>query len=210
MSDLSPLRPLLKDVQFGPDLKANVSAFLLIHGRADTLGHSARVASEAKRIAADYALDPAVAEVAGLLHDISAVIPDESRVQLAEHIGLTVLDAERQYPMIVHQRLSQAMAKELFGVCDEATLSAIGCHTTLKTDAGALDKAVFVADKVKWDQTGDPPYLTEILVALNESLDAASYCYLNYLFTRRERLRVVHPWAWAAYTQLSARVDRHA
>ena len=197
------LVPLLKGLSFGADLRANIGLFLLAHDRADTLGHCARVAAGAGRIAERFGLEHSAAETAGWLHDISAVIQNDMRIQVAEGIGLTVLDAERAYPMIVHQRLSEAMATALFDVHDAASLSAIGCHTTLKANASALDKAVFVADKIKWDQAGDPPYLGEILAALNVSLDAAAFCYLDYLFQRRGQLKVVHPWAWDAYIGLN-------
>lgn len=105
----------------------------------------------------------------------------EERVELADAVGLEILPAEREYPLIVHQRLSEVMAAELFGVLDAGTLSAIGCHTTLKANASELDKAVFVADTITWDQAGEPPYLEDILKALEQSLDDAAYCYLAYL-----------------------------
>ena len=87
---------------------------------------------------------------------------------------------------------------------DAAILSAIGCHTTLRKDATLLDKVVFVADKIAWDQPGTPPYLDAIQAALNDSIDRAAFVYLDYLWQMRDTLRVIHPWLREAYEQLSA------
>ena len=183
-------------------LRERSARFLRANGCADTATHCGQVAVEAKRLARRFELDADAAEAAGLLHDISAVIPNAERLQVAEQLGLVILDAERTLPMIVHQRLSVVMAQELFGVDDPDTLSAIGCHTTLRRDASALDRTVFVADKIRWDQQGTPPYLDEIVAAVATSLEAGAFCYLDYLFQRSTDLKVVHPWAWDAYVQL--------
>jgi predicted HD superfamily hydrolase involved in NAD metabolism len=183
-------------------LRERSAAFLRANGHEETATHCGRVAVEARRIARRFGLDADAAEAAGLLHDVSAVIPNADRVRVAEELGLAILDAERDLPMIVHQRLSEVMAAELFGVVDSGILSAIGCHTTLKRDASALDRAVFVADKIKWDQAGDPPYLRDIVAAAEHSLEASAFCYLDYLFQRSADLKVVHPWAWDAYVEL--------
>jgi HD superfamily phosphohydrolase YqeK len=57
-----------------------------------------------------------------------------------------------------------------------------------------LDKIVFIADKLKWDQAGDPPYLEALQAALKQSLDAGAFLYLNYLWQQRETLLALHPW----------------
>jgi HD superfamily phosphohydrolase YqeK len=80
--------------------------------------------------------------------------------------------------------------------------NAIGCHTTLKAEASWLDKIVFVADKLKWDQVGDPPYLAAKAAAAERSLDAAALCYFEHLWQRWTSLAVLHPWAIDAYRQL--------
>ncbi len=81
-------------------------------------------------------------------------------------------------------------------------LSAIECHTTLKGNPSELDKIVFVADKIAWDQSGTPPYLDDLLAALDRSLDQAALVYLDFLWDQREQLRVVHPWMVAARAHL--------
>ncbi len=50
------------------------------------------------------------------------------------------------------------MAQEIFGVTDTLILNAVGCHTTLRAQPTTLDKVLFVADKLVWDQPGTPPY----------------------------------------------------
>jgi predicted HD superfamily hydrolase involved in NAD metabolism len=161
-----------------------------------------RVAAQARRLAARFGEDEVSAEKAGWLHDVSAIVPIQERVPLAESLGLEVLDEERRLPMIVHQKLSAIIAREAFRITAASVLSAIGCHTTLRAGASRLDKVVFVADKIAWDQPGDPPWLIEITVALDESLDAAALCYINYLWERRATLTVVHPWLVAAREEL--------
>lgn len=185
-----------------------MAAFLTGRGFPRTAGHCAAVAAEARRLAARFGEEPARAEAAGLLHDISAPIPEAERIATAEAWGLEVLSEELAYPMIIHQKLSAVIAREAFGVTDAGVLSAIGCHTTLKAGASRLDKIVFVADKIAWDQPGDPPYLADILVALERSLDAAAFCYLDSLVQRRATLRVVHPWMLAAWGELAIAVGR--
>ncbi|HYN88734.1 MAG TPA: bis(5'-nucleosyl)-tetraphosphatase (symmetrical) YqeK, partial [Ardenticatenaceae bacterium] len=191
-------------VQFVGDVHADMVALLTHHELPKTAGHKLRVAAEAKRLAHQFGVNPGQAEVAGWLHDVSAVFPSHRRLEIAEAMAVTVLPEEQAFPMIVHQKLSLVLALDLFGVRDEATLSAIGCHTTLRAKATPLDKVVFVADKIAWDQEGEPPYLAELLRAVVQSLDRAALCYLSYLWRQRDRVPVVHAWMADAYHQLSA------
>jgi predicted HD superfamily hydrolase involved in NAD metabolism len=183
-------------------LARDMAHFLHQHGLPETAGHCAQVAAEAKRLAADFGADPVAAEAAGLLHDISAVIPNAERIAAAHDWDVPVLAEEAAFPMIIHQKLSVVLARALFGVHEPATLSAIGCHTTLKASASQLDKVVFIADKIRWDQPGVPPYLAALESALADSLDAGVFVYLDYLWQQRTTLRVVHPWLVAAHQEV--------
>jgi HD superfamily phosphohydrolase YqeK len=103
--------------------------------------------------------------------------------------------------MIVHQKLSHLMALEIFGVTDPLVLDAIECHTTLRAESTTLDKVLFVADKLAWDQPGTP-HAKELQAALEQSLDHATIFFLNYLWNRRDTLLVIHPWLQAAVLDL--------
>ncbi|MDH5606365.1 MAG: HAD family hydrolase, partial [Anaerolineae bacterium] len=65
-------------------------------------------------------------------------------------------------------------------------------------------KVVFTADKISWDQPGNPPYLEAVLAGLEKSLDAGVLVYLTYMWERKDSLQVLHPWLAAAYTEISA------
>ncbi len=189
------------------DVSADATRLLQDHNRARTADHSQQVATVAQRLAQRWKVDETIAGVAGWLHDISAIVPQDHRLQVAEMLGVEVLAEERVAPVLVHQKLSAMIAQEVFLISDRSVLSAIGCHTTLKTNSSVLDKIVFVADKLAWDQSGDPPYLTTMTLAADQSLDLAAHCYLDYLWQRRETLPAIHPWALQAYQELSARVQ---
>lgn len=201
------LRQLLAGVTFTGAVREDMIALLTLHGQQHTIGHGLRVAAEVRVLAERFGADPQKAEMAGWLHDISAVIPNGERVPLAERLELDILPEERRLPMILHQKLSAVIARELFGVDDPAILRAIGCHTTLRAAATVLDKAVFLADKIRWDQSGEPPYLTAVNAALQLSLDHAVFTFVAHLWERRATLPVVHPWLAEAYQALAARLN---
>ncbi len=196
------LTALTANFQPTGQLRQDMAAFLALHGHAATAGHCAQVAAEARRLAIRFGGDATQAEAAGLLHDISVIMPNEARIAAAHLLAVDILPEEAHFPMIIHQKLSAVLAREIFGVTDEVTLSAIGCHTTLKADATLLDKVVFIADKIKWDQAGTPPYLADLLPALGRSLDQGVFVYLDYLWQQRATLPVVHPWLVAAHAEL--------
>ena len=110
---------------------------------------------------------------------------------------------ERQFPMIIHQKISRIMAQREFGIQDEKILSAISCHTTLKKKFSKVDLVLFVADKIRWDQEGQPPYLKEITQALNYSFEAAAFAYTDYIL--KHDIKVIHPWLLEAYEFLNLR-----
>lgn len=190
--------------QLTGDLPADVRRYLEDQGCASTAAHCAAVAETAVALAARFGVQQEAALVAGWLHDVSAVIPRPQRLQAAEDWGLQVLPEEAALPMILHQKLSAWMAEHHFGIVDPAVLSAIRCHTTLRSGASPLDVVVFVADKIAWDQPGTPPYLPALQSALDRSLVAGACVYLRYLWERRAELPVIHPWMTQAYTDLCA------
>ena len=199
------IQTLTQDICLTGKIGEDALAFLLQRGYPKTAEHCRRVAAEARRLAVRFGADPDEAEQAGWLHDVSAVIPDQDKLQAARSLEIDVLFEEEAYPPILHQKLSAALARQAFGVVHPSVLSAIGCHTTLKAGASRLDKIVFIADKIAWDGGGDAPAREKILVGLQQSLDLGVFIHLQELWQRRERLPCVHPWFVEAYREFKER-----
>ncbi|MCU0485487.1 MAG: bis(5'-nucleosyl)-tetraphosphatase (symmetrical) YqeK [Anaerolineales bacterium] len=186
------------------DIKSDVIRFLAANHSDYTDQHCLRVGAASRGLAETYGADPDQAELAGWLHDISKVIPNRQRLEAAAALGLEILPEEAAFPMILHQKLSVEIARQLFHVHQPEVLSAIGCHTTLKPDAALLDQVVFLADKLEWDGEGMAPYLPAVLAGLQHSLERGVFAYLDYIWQQRSTLRCLHPWLAAAHRQLAA------
>ena len=184
------------------NLRNDVNEFLIRNGHGDTAEHCLKVGEESQRIAVRYNEPSDAALYAGYLHDISAVYPNEIRIEVARSFGIQVLPEEEIFPMIIHQKLSKQMAIDIFKITNEEVLNAVGCHTTLRKESTKLDRVLFIADKIAWDQAGNPPYLKEILAKLEVSLEHAAFEYINFLWNQKEKLKVLHPWLADAYYEL--------
>lgn len=171
----------IKTEPLSGDIRTDVKNILLINGRSNTYIHVANVADRNALISKTYDLDHDKCVIAGLLHDISAVIKPEDMLKYADKNRLEVCEAERKYPFLLHQRLSKICAVEYFNISDEEILSAIECHTTLKKCPSKYEMSLFIADKLAWDREGLPPFYEEVNAALDISLEAACYKYMEYM-----------------------------
>ena len=183
------------------DIRTDVKNILLINGKSKTYIHVANVADRNALISKTYDLDHDKCVIAGLLHDISAIIKPEDMLKYAYENRLEVCEAERRYPFLLHQRLSKICAVEYFNISDEEILSAIECHTTLKKCPTKYEMSLFIADKLAWDKGGIPPFYEEVNAALDISLEAACYKYMEYMIENDMILCPHDNWI-EAYEQL--------
>lgn len=175
------------------DIPAAVRALLCDNGRPKTWLHVQAVADKCVEIGRMYRIDPESCRSAGLLHDISAVIPAADMLAHAESQGWEIDPAERAHPFLLHQRISEEVAQGRFGIADEAVLAAIRCHTTLRAAPSPCDMALFLADKLAWDQPGEPPFRQVVEEGLSDSLEQASLNYIDYALSHGMILRP-HQW----------------
>ncbi|HGS8706851.1 TPA: bis(5'-nucleosyl)-tetraphosphatase (symmetrical) YqeK [Enterococcus faecalis] len=182
-------------------LKNEIKQYLVSKNCEKTYYHCMEVGEYAYQLGEKYLTSPEKVSIAGYLHDISVIYPNNQRISVAQKYGIELNEAEMAFPMIIHQKISKSIAKMDFGIEDNEILSAIECHTTLKKNYSDIDLVLFVADKIKWDQEGKPPYLDGLLQALNCSLENAAYFYIDYIL--KHDIKVVHPWLWDAYNQLN-------
>ena len=185
---MSPIfMELLKGYVATGDIKQDVYNFLVVNNCPATANHSLLVGQTSGEIALKFGVNKDDATVAGYLHDISAVFPNNERIEVARQLDIDILPEEELYPMIIHQKISKVMAEQIFHIHNKEILDAIGCHTTLRKGSTRLDRVLFVADKICWDQEGAPPYLEAIQHQLTISLDHAAFEYINYLWNSKKK-----------------------
>ena len=182
-----------------------IFAVLEDSGKNHTVSHSKQVCQQALNICNDRQIKCKVS-LACALHDISVIIPKDKWIDTCREKGITLVNEEIELPLLAHQKLSAAVASDRFHISDEEILSAISCHTTLKPDASYLDLIVFVSDKIAWDGSGLPPWLTAIHEGLNKSLYHAAYNYMQYVLDH-SLLIVPHPLFISSYRWLSEKLQ---
>jgi len=173
--------PYIKISGLSGDIVRDAENILLGNGRPKTYAHVHDVAEMNVRIGRMYGLDENKCRIAGYLHDVSAVIKPADMLKYAKENSMPLCEAEERYPFLLHQRMSRIAAAEYFMISDEEILSPIEHHTTLKENASAYDMALFIADKLAWDQEGVPPFYDEVEKALGGSLEKAALVYMKYM-----------------------------
>ncbi|WP_243931161.1 hypothetical protein [Pseudolactococcus carnosus] len=53
------------------------------------------------------------------MHNIGGIFPNEARIDKARAFNLSLFKEELALPMIIHQKLSQLLAKQVFEIVDE-------------------------------------------------------------------------------------------
>ncbi len=105
------------------DVRTDVKNLLSNNGKYKSYVHVSNVAARNALIAEAYDLDRDKCVIAGLLHDISAVIRPEDMLKYAYENSFDLCEAERKYPFLLHQRLSKIIAAQYFNISDEDILS---------------------------------------------------------------------------------------
>ncbi len=111
--------------------------------------HTLRVARLAERLAFAHGEDPHRARLAGLLHDVARLYSAERLVAECTARGLPIDAFERANPIVLHARLGAEIARDDFGVGDEAVLAAIRKHTVAAPQMSRLDSIVYLADALE-------------------------------------------------------------
>ena len=175
------------------NLENDVITLLKANNKPETVTHSINVSKTCIKLAKRFNLDEEIARYSGILHDVSAFIRPADMLDYAERSDWYIDESERKYNFILHQRISEIIAREYFGVTDEKILSAIACHSTLKANASEYDMLLFLSDKISWDQMGEPPFLGVLKKALETSLAHASLEYINFVLDNNMIL-MPHKW----------------
>jgi nicotinate-nucleotide adenylyltransferase len=122
-------------------------------GQEHRYAHTLRVARFAEHLARAHGEDPQQARLAGLYHDLARLHSGERLLEECTARGLLIDAFERLNPIVLHARLGAELAREFYGVEDEAILSAIRKHTVAAAEMSRLDAIVFLADGLEPGRT---------------------------------------------------------
>ena len=183
-------------------LDENIIRNFTANNKLDVLSHTLKVRDNALILARKYVIDYEQAKNAALLHDISTLIPVENYLSIAEALDWEIFPAEREFPSLLHQRISRIVAVETFNIVDKEVLNAINCHTTLRRNASTLDKILFLADQFSSDNKDTPAYMPLVRKAAEVSLNNAIKCYFENLMLNKNSQQTLHPWLLEAWEEI--------
>ena len=132
--------------------------------------HTMGVMYTAAALAMAHGADMNQALYAGLLHDCAKCIPNEEKLSLCEKYQISISDAKRKSPSLLHAKLGAYFAKSIYGIEDEVILHAIKVHTTGEPGMNLLDKIIYIADYIEPNRD-QAPNLTAIRKLAFQDLD---------------------------------------
>ncbi len=144
--------------------------------------HTLGVAYTAASLAMRYDYDIEKAYFAGLLHDCAKCIPNDKKLSMAKKNNLSVNDAFKNSPDLLHAELGAIVAKEKYNIHDEDILNAIAYHTTGKPDMSLLEKIIYISDYIEPSRQ-TIPNLSEIRRLAYTNLDETLYQILKQTIT---------------------------
>ncbi len=103
---------------------------------------------EAVRLAERWGADAGFAAEAAILHDITKKVQAAGQLHLCEEYGIITDVDEKANSKLLHAKTGAALARALFGVCDEVC-SAIAWHTTGRAGMSLLEKLIYLADYIE-------------------------------------------------------------
>lgn len=157
--------------------------------------HSLGAEETARNLAERFHVDIEKAETAALLHDNAKCISYEDSLELIKENRFDIPKDIKNNKKLVHAYLGACLAEKELGIKDEEILNAIKHHTTGRPNMTALDKIVFLADKIEAN-TRDLDYREEVLTVLNQTgkLDeAVRLCVDRTIRSLLDRRLVINP-----------------
>lgn len=124
--------------------------------KAGRFTHTLGVAETAVRLAPRYGVNPAMAELAALLHDCAKYLPLKELRILAKKACPDIDEAEMETESVLHAPAGVALAREKFGVRHPEILSAIRKHTLGDKEMSALDALIYTADFIEPNRKSFP------------------------------------------------------
>jgi predicted HD superfamily hydrolase involved in NAD metabolism len=130
-------------------MRDQVLTWLADNVPASRLQHILGVEQMSVELARHYHLDVEKAAQAGLMHDLAKYFKPTILLQMAKDEGIEVDPVCEATPHLLHADVSAIVARNQFGMQDEAVLQAIRNHTLGRPEMSGLSCVVFVADTLE-------------------------------------------------------------
>jgi predicted HD superfamily hydrolase involved in NAD metabolism len=141
--------------------------------------HIYRVRDIAKQLAPSHGIDPEVAALGMLAHDVARAMTDEELLGKAGALGLPIGTVEKTVPILLHGPVGAEMLAKEDGLADSSVHQAVYWHTTAHPDLDPLGKLVFLADKLDPQKIAAYPYQPYLKQLAMEDLDKAVLEFLS-------------------------------
>ena len=145
--------------------------------------HSEAVADLAVKLAKKFGIDETKARIAGLLHDCVKYLGKENIKNQIEKYNIEVFEHEMNAPRTLHAPLGAFIAKTRFNIDDDEILNAIRYHTVGRCNMSALEKIIFISDKIE-PVTREKEFIQKIEPYLDKGLDEAIHKYFELLMKK--------------------------
>ncbi len=165
--------------------------------------HVLRVVEESARLARLHGIDEERATIAALGHDLARGCSPEELLREAEALGIEAGPIERAEPILLHGPIGARWMAARYGIADADALAAARYHTTARAGMSALERLIFVADKIEPYKARGDTALAEARELADASIDPALRVILDRQVTRAvERGWPLHPDTVAARNEL--------
>jgi predicted HD superfamily hydrolase involved in NAD metabolism len=196
-------------------MRDRVLTWLAENVPASRLRHILGVEQMSVELAKHYHLDVEKAAQAGLMHDIAKYFKPNLLLQMAREEGLQVDPVCEATPHLLHADVSAIVARDKFGVQDEAVLKAIALHTLGHPGMSDLSCVVFIADTLE-PSRGNTSELDALRKVSRQDLYKAVWLTCDYsLRFLLDSHCLIHPrtiltrnWAMAMSSQKTYPVNR--
>lgn len=196
-------------------MRDRVLTWLAENVPASRLRHILGVEQMSVELAKHYHLDVEKAAQAGLMHDLAKYFKPNLLLQMAREEGLEVDPVCEVTPHLLHADVSAIVARDKFGVQDEAVLKAIALHTLGHPGMSDLSCVVFIADTLE-PSRGNTSELDALRKVSRQDLYKAVWLTCDYsLRFLLDSHCLIHPrtiltrnWAMAMSSQKTYPVNR--
>lgn len=175
------------------NIEEDVKNYFIEHNRLDTWNHTLDVLKCLKHF------EHGEKEYMGcLLHDLGRVVIKDDIVPFCKKFKIPHVE-EVSVPGLLHQKISEYIAKEVFKVYDHEILNAIRYHTSSRHNPSLVEQKVFLSDKLSWTEKSYQAMIKKVTFALNTSIDYGMYTYLKDQHDHQEKMQVYLKDSLAAY-----------